>query len=353
MEFRKQEQFEFFPLRSVSARRAFWSVRCRSTAGAARQAENGRALQGFELQGRHYPRSHTPTPNERAAATAAAVPRPPGNATSPQRPEAAAAASIARDRSGPAARPNRAQSAGHTRAGTPRAAAQAAAHASAPEQPPCHSTNGARAERTRSSDDQTKARSDGEQPNERPPETTRTNNRNTPPLLAFAGARARKGFSRCRSSGARAQEAATAEPAAPLPRPAVQLKDLAGGLLPGERSSGFPVADGGVDRLVVGGTRFRERGARHDGRRSGRRAGRKGQAPQRQCQPLGAAPPPGAKGMHTASARGGHPAPQPTGDAGEGAPSGGGGARRGRTRDKTQKLPPVFWFFPCFFLLFL
>lgn len=175
----------------------------------------------------------------------------------------------------------------------------------------------------------------------------------TPPLLAFAGARARKGFSRCRSSGARAQEAATAEPAAPLPRPAVQLKDLAGGLLPGERSSGFPVADGGADRLVVGGTRFRERGARHDGRRSGRRAGRKGQAPQRQCQPLGAAPPPGAKGMHTASARGGHPAPQPTGDAGEGAPSGGGGARRGRTRDKTQKLPPVFWFFPCFFLLFL
>lgn len=174
-----------------------------------------------------------------------------------------------------------------------------------------------------------------------------------PPLLAFAGARARKGFSRCRSSGARAQEAATAEPAAPLPRPAVQLKDLAGGLLPGERSSGFPVADGGADRLVVGGTRFRERGARHDGRRSGRRAGRKGQAPQRQCQPPGAAPPPGAKGKHTASARGGHPAPQPTGDAGEGAPSGGGGARRGRTRDKTQKLPPVFWFFPCFFLLFL
>lgn len=147
----------------------------------------------------------------------------------------------------------------------------------------------------------------------------------TPPLLAFAGARARKGFSRCRSSGARAQEAATAEPAAPLPRPAVQLKDLAGGLLPGERSSGFPVADGGADRLVVGGTRFRERGgtARRPTQRATRRT--QGASPAAAMPAPKSCPAPWSEGEAYRFGKGRSPRP-----AANGGRRGGGAQRRGR-----------------------
>lgn len=200
----------------LSGRGAAPQGRCSGAAreGAAPAGRVTRQPAGYRC-GADQPRSHTPTPSDRAAATAAAVPEPPGKATRPQRPDAAAAASMARERSGPAARPKRAQSAGHTRTGTPRAAAHAAAHASAPRQPPCQSTTGPRCRKTTSSDRQTSACSAGEPPKARPPHTTKTNMRQHHLFAAYPPHRGKGVSRRRRGKGARSRERA---PAAPLRR---------------------------------------------------------------------------------------------------------------------------------------